>query len=105
MFGPPFPGAPWSAAGPAGGAPAPAATPAPPAGRGIVKPFVPRDPNQGNRTRRSLDITSQILNSLMRQGIVVQSNPTVRDEWTIDLDALAESGLTGEYEDSFGSEA
>jgi hypothetical protein len=111
-FGPPIPGAPWARLLPRPGSSTDPGvtpgqtTPTPPtpgggiglkANSGHVKPFVERVPNpaDGQRLRRHTEKVSEILNSLMESGALVQTGPAT---WALPgtAGATGPAGPTGQ---------
>lgn len=120
VFGPAFPGAPWSV-GPGAGSPVdpptppPVPPPPPPNFIGNDKTFIAYWPQRlpviedqsgsfvpiDSRLRRSSEILADIANSLMRQGRLVK---TGTNSWTINAPGTDTNGLTGTFNSgTFGS--
>ncbi len=93
--GPPFPGAPWfhvpTAAPTDPGAVPVKPAPVPGQGKGHNVTLIQRDPTQLQPLRRNTEIMATIINSLVGQGLLVQTGPST---WTL---AGTTSGLTGTF--------
>lgn len=93
--GPPLAGAPWAFTAAAG---IPRTSPnrsaavetLPPAHAGTNKPFIAREVPTDPRLRRFTEVVSQVMNSLMAQGVLYQ---TSGEDWAIDVAAAL--GLPG----------
>jgi hypothetical protein len=101
--GPPMRGAPWVAVLPIPAptfspSTAPPIPPVPPAPRpGQLAPLLPRDPVQDPRLRRFTELNSQIINSLIGKGQLLQTTPT---SWAIAAGAFVEARAPGAGDDS-----
>ena len=95
--GPPLPGAPWfrlpiaAPTDPGARPPPPAPPPGPGVGRSHNVTLIQRDPTQQQPLRRNTEIMATIINSLVGQGLLVQTGPGT---WTIPLGG---GGLTGTF--------
>lgn len=102
--GPPVSGAPWSAFArilfapsnhPPGSTPPPPPPPVTPPGVVRTKNYVSRIINPDDRIRRFSERIADIMNSLMYQGILVQTGP---NSWTLDVtNSAAGTGVSGTF--------